>query len=244
MRAADLNQRRGVRNIRLFELGHIFEGGDDGRFPDERARAALVWSGDASPVHWGTPAREVDIFDLMGVVEGLFSGLGLGETPTRHPSAALPGLHPANSVHWTLSDGRRVAWGGALHPDLQRDLAQTLFAAEVEIGPVGERIGAIPAYTPVPRLTAISRDLALVLTAQTRFAQVLESLAAVPAPAPVEFRAVDRYTGPPLAEGESSLTLRIVLQPSEKSLTDAQIDGYRLALIERLREGLGVRIRA
>jgi phenylalanyl-tRNA synthetase beta chain len=243
LRAADLNQRRGVRNVRLFEIGHIFEGGGAGEFPDERARAALVWSGDALPVHWSTPPREVDIFDLMGVIEGLFSNLRLTESPARHPSAGLPALHPANSVHWTLSDGRRVAWGGALHPDLQKELAHPLFLAEVEIGQIGTRIGGVPSYSPVPRLTPVNRDLALVLTAEIRFREIRDSLAAVPAPVPVAFRAVDRYTGPPLAEGESSLTVRIVLQPSEKPLTDAQIDGYRLALIERLRDDLGVRIR-
>jgi phenylalanyl-tRNA synthetase beta subunit len=66
---------------------------------------------------------------------------------------------------------------------------------------------------------------------------------AIDAPAPVSFHVADRYEGPPLEPGEVSLTIRLVLQPSEKTLTDAEIDGFRLALIDGLKRGLGLRIR-
>ena len=72
---------------------------------------------------------------------------------------------------------------------------------------------------------------------------VPQALAAVPAPAPARFEAVDRYSGPPLAPGTASLTVRVTLEPDERTLTDDEIESYRRALAERVARDLGVRLR-
>ena len=63
------------------------------------------------------------------------------------------------------------------------------------------------------------------------------------APAAVLFRAVDSYQGPPLAENEISLTLRVTLQPDDEALTEDRIEAYRLELVRVLQEQLGIGIR-
>ena len=75
------------------------------------------------------------------------------------------------------------------------------------------------------------------------YEQVRETLETVEPPVPVPILAADRYQGPPLGPGETSLTVRIVLQPAERTLTDGEIDGYRRGLIESLQQRLGLRIR-
>jgi phenylalanyl-tRNA synthetase beta subunit len=55
---------------------------------------------------------------------------------------------------------------------------------------------------------------------------------------------VDRYAGPPLPEDRISLTVRVILQPLERSLTEAQIEGFRRDLIETLQARMGVALRA
>jgi phenylalanyl-tRNA synthetase beta chain len=100
----------------------------------------------------------------------------------------------------------------------------------------------LPRYRPLPRVGAVSRDLAVVLDASTTFGRVIEALGEVDPPAEVGFNAVDRYVGAPLAAGESAVTVRITLHPRDQSLTDEQIESYRQALILRLGK-LGVQIR-
>ena len=56
--------------------------------------------------------------------------------------------------------------------------------------------------------------------------------------------AVDRYEGPPLEQGQSSLTVRVSLQPLDQTLTEGQAESYRRALVSRLEERLAVRIRS
>ncbi|HKQ61862.1 MAG TPA: hypothetical protein VJS92_11245, partial [Candidatus Polarisedimenticolaceae bacterium] len=84
----------------------------------------------------------------------------------------------------------------------------------------------------------------LVLGPGASYAEVLDVLRAVPAPAPVDFEPVDRYSGPPLAQDEVSLTVRVRLQPAAESLTEERVESYRQQLIEALASRLGIGLRA
>ena len=68
-------------------------------------------------------------------------------------------------------------------------------------------------------------------------------LAAIEAPAAATLEVIDRYVGKPLAAGEAALTVRITLFPSEKTLTDEQIDGYRRELMRCISEDLKLQLR-
>ena len=63
------------------------------------------------------------------------------------------------------------------------------------------------------------------------------------APAPVSLAWIDRYTGPPLSPGEVALTLRVMLQPLDRTLTDAEAEGYRGKLLAALDSVPRVRLR-
>ncbi len=243
IRAADLNQRRGIRDVRLFEIGRVFEPRGEAEFPREPHRLGIVWSGAARPRHWDGDPNEIDLYDLMGVVERLFSELRPGLVANR-AAGAPGGFHPGCSVRWTLASGREAAWAGMLHPDRQREMAHVLWLAEVDLDALQETAPEPRRYRPVPRLTSLSRDLSLVMNAETTFERVQATMTAVQAPAPVEFSAVDRYEGPPLAPGEFALTVRLVLQPDERTLTEDEIEAYRRELVRRLDGELGIKIRA
>lgn len=243
LKSVDLNLRRGVRDVRLFEVGHVFHSRGAGEFPSEPLHAGIAWSGAGRPRDWLTDDREVDLFDVMGAVEGLLRTLRPGHDWTRI-RASRPGLHPGQSAEWHAGANGPIAWAGALHPDLQAGMPQTVFMGEIDLTALGRLDVHRPRYRSLPRLSPVTRDLAVVLTADRRFADVMACLQAVPSPAPAEIRAVDHYAGPPLADDEQSLTLRVRIQPQRETLTDVEIEDYRQRLVDALAEGLGVRIRA
>lgn len=239
LRAADLNLRRGVSEIRLFEVGRVFQArGADA--PHEPSRLALVWAGVAAPRHWSAATREVDLFDLLGVVEHAMTRLAPGVSRVRRPAGAPPGFHPGASASWVDERGTVLAWGGALHPDVQAAFEHPLLAAEVDLDPLGAEHEAPAQYRGVPRFQSVARDLSLVLGGDVDFSRLHGVLAAVEPPAPVEFEAIDRYEGRPLAAGQVALTVRFLLRPTDRTLTDEEIEGYRAALLRRLEAELGV----
>jgi phenylalanyl-tRNA synthetase beta chain len=241
--AVDLNIRRGVRNVRLFEIGRVFVPTGPGRFPDEPLHAGLAWCGAGGPRHWGAEDREVDLYDLAGAVEQLLRSLRPGATIER-TVVELPGFHPGHSVQWRVDSASPAAWAGGLHPELREELNQDLFLAEIDLEALMRVESRGTRYSSVPRLNSVTRDLALVMTRETSYAEVLQTLRSVEPPAPAEFQAIDRYEGPPLEEGQSSLTVRVTLQPSERSLTESEIEEFRLGLVAELRRQLSLTIRS
>lgn len=71
----------------------------------------------------------------------------------------------------------------------------------------------------------------------------LAALASIPSPAPSEFAWIDRYLGPPLNAGEVAMTLRVMLQPLDRTLTDGDVERYRAELVAALDSVPGVRLR-
>ncbi len=244
LRAVDGNLRRGVRDVRLFEVGRVFLSRGDGGFPREPSRVGLAWSGAAEPRHWSRKPREADLYDAAGVVESLIEGHRPGLALNRSGSG-LPGLHPGRSLAWVPAAGDVVAWCGEIHPDLRDrfDIKENVLLAEVDLDALAAVPRPTPRYHPISRFPAVTRDLSFVLAPGTTYERVLEVLRAVPAPDAVEFEIVDRYEGEPLAPGEVSLTVRLVLQPLSRTLTDEETEAFRLALVRALEREAGARLR-
>ena len=244
VRAADQNQRRGLENVRLFEIGRVFLARREGALPDEPLRLGFVWAGAADPPHWSVPTRAADPYDAAGLVEDTLA-LALGPLRLTRERAALPALHPGRSILWRLPDGRPIGWCGALHPAVatRLGLAAPPLAAEIDLDLLGtEGPGPVVARA-VPHLPAAWRDLSLVLDRGAAAGAVVDALARVPSPAPATFSWIDRYEGKGLAEGEVAMTLRVILQPLERTLLDAETEGYRQALIGALATVEGAHLR-
>jgi phenylalanyl-tRNA synthetase beta chain len=237
LRAADQNVRRGTGDVRLFEVGRVFLASD------EPLRAGFVWTGGAAPAHWSEPQRTADVYDAAGLVEDVLALSARRETHRERSS--LSALHPGQSIVWRDASGRDVAWCGALHPALAGALAvaSAPLLGEIDLTALGPDLpGPVPAR-PIPNLPAASRDLSLVLDRALPAGAVVEALARVPSPAPATFRWLDRYEGPGLGKDEVSMTLRVILQPRERTLLDAETETYRQALISALSAVEGARLR-
>jgi phenylalanyl-tRNA synthetase beta chain len=243
VRAAARNLRRGVDEVRLFEVGRVFVSRALGEFPAEPLRAAAVWAGAGDPPHWSRASRPADLYDAAGVVESLLAAARREGNFSREPDSR-PGFHPGRSVSWRTPAGT-VAWCGEIHPDLRLslDLPATLFLAEIDLSLLDSLPSAPRAVRPVPKVPAVRRDLSVVLERSTQAASLLERLRAVPAPEPVDVRIVDRYAGPPLDPGEAAVTVRVMLQPLERTLSEESIERYRQELVAAVRGAAGARMR-
>jgi len=239
LHAAELNQRRGATDVRLFEVGRVFHSQDSELLPREELRAALIWGGAGELRHWSRPARPVDLSDLIGLGESLIASHSAADC--RRVAGAFAAFHPGRSCRWMHED-RAVAWGGSLHPDLRPRFEHDLFMMELILE-------ALPAGTgirqqSIPRVPAVQRDLSLLIEQGTAYAELIRTVTAVEAPAPLRCEAIDRYQGPPLQPGQTSMTIRLHLDPQETTLTDSETDGFIQAVVSRLESDLGVRIRS
>ncbi|HSG81411.1 MAG TPA: phenylalanine--tRNA ligase subunit beta, partial [Gemmatimonadota bacterium] len=62
----EYNLARGLRDVRLFEIGTAFSDGG-GPLPAEQTRIAAVWTGSRTPGHWSEETDDWDFWDLKSM---------------------------------------------------------------------------------------------------------------------------------------------------------------------------------
>jgi len=221
------NLNRGEARARLFEVGRCFEGAEaDARVQPERI-AGLAY-GFRAPEQWGERAAPVDFFDVKGDVEVL-----AGTRPLAFEATSHPACHPGRAAR-VLLDGRPVGVVGELHPRLQQ-------AYELERPPVVFELLAQPLLEGLParfqgfsRMPVVRRDMAF-LVPENQPAGPLA--AAVREQVPAFVRAVevfDQYRGKGIEPGQKSLALRIVMQDTDRTLTDSEVEAVIASIWENL----------
>jgi phenylalanyl-tRNA synthetase beta chain len=227
------NRKRQTDRVRIFEIGCVFRRDSAGNPVagfDQPLRVGGLWAGTALPEQWGAPTRGVDFFDVKGDLEALLAGRSPGFGKLAHPA-----LHPGRAAKVSLG-GTPIGFVGELHPRwVQKyELAGPGAAAPVvfELDLESWLSLPMPAYREVSRFPAVTRDLALTVAKELPVALLLEALRAA-APAIVqEIRLFDLYQGKGLPENRKSVAFRIVMQHTEQTLGDAEVDGAVALLVE------------
>jgi phenylalanyl-tRNA synthetase beta chain len=92
----------------------------------------------------------------------------------------------------------------------------------------------MPGFTPPSRYPHVVRDMALLVDAGVPSRALLAAIEAEKPPIVREVRVFDLYQGPNLPAGRKSLAFRVVMQDTERTLTDAEADAARDALVALL----------
>jgi phenylalanyl-tRNA synthetase beta chain len=244
LEAVQTNVRRQMPDVRLFEIGRVFEAQGAGKQPIEDTRLGLVITGLRAPWTWFAGRHRADVFDVKGAVETVVEALGR-DGVTVQPAGA-PYLEEGRAATVRVGE-TAVGVLGELHPAVQEafDLPGPVFFAELSL----DRLEAIPAqalvHRPLPRFPAVERDLALVLPASVGAAQVEAALAEVQGrlPALRSFRLFDVYTGEQVGAGRKSLAYALLYQAEDRTLTDEEVNAMHAEVVQRVRRALGAEVR-
>jgi len=206
------NLNRQQERVRIFELGRVYRSQSE-----QPMKAGGLAYGDALPEQWGAAARRVDFYDLKGDLEQL-CGHALDARRSAHPA-----LHPGQCAElW--SDGQPIGWIGALHPRLVQafDLPAPPMLFEIDSQALARR--GLPRHTSQSRFPQVRRDLAFVLDAHTPAGALLSALREVAADWVRSIDVFDDYRGKGVAENQKSLAIRVVMQDTERTLTDQEVE--------------------
>jgi phenylalanyl-tRNA synthetase beta chain len=229
----NLNRRQ--TRVRLFELSRIFLPAGDGFHQPQRLGAVAF--GPAIPEQWGEATRNVDYFDVLADVEALLAPRSAQFQPCTHPA-----LHPGKCAE-ILLDGRPVGWIGELHPQLlgKYDVAGAVVAFEIELEAIGAR--SLPAYQEVSKFPPVLRDIAVIVDAGVPVATLLDALRRHKATFVEHVAVFDVYRGKGIEEGKKGLAFRVLLQDTQKTLTEAEVDAAVADLRQVLVQEYGAKLR-
>jgi phenylalanyl-tRNA synthetase beta chain len=179
----------------------------------------------------------VDFYDIKADVEALFAPRRPEFAKTGHPA-----LHPGRCAA-VLFDGEQVGVVGELHPRwVQKyELGSAPVVFELELAAL--LATPFPGYVEVSRFPAVTRDLALVVPMSQALAPLISALRAA-APAIVRDVALfDVYQGKGLGESEKSLAFRIVMQDTQRTLEDAEVEAAVAVLVAAAGLAFGASLR-
>jgi phenylalanyl-tRNA synthetase beta chain len=247
--ALKFNLARKASRVRVFEVGRVFArdanvASDDSNVAGvaQPMRIAALAAGSVDSMQWGLKERPVDFFDIKGDVEAL-----LGPARARFVADTHPAMHPGRCARVEL-DGRAIGFVGELHPRWRQayELPSAPMLFELDLGALQKH--ALPAFTPIPRLQPVWRDLALIAGESVTHDALLAAIRSAPTGGLVRSaRLFDVYKPPQasseLAAGDRSLAVRIELLDDDTNLTDERVDTAMKDLLAALTERLGVRLR-
>jgi phenylalanyl-tRNA synthetase beta chain len=229
VQALRANLNRGEERVRLFEVGRCFMA-DRTDVAAQPERVAGIAFGSRLPEQWGEKTAAVDFFDAKGDLESLAAPRALEFAAGSHPAC-----HPGRCalIRW---EGKALGMVGELHPRLQQkyELASAPAIFELLAQPLLE--GAAPRFGGLSRMPVVRRDYAFVVAEEVPAASLLAALRGRLPAFVREVEVFDQYRGKGVEPGTKSLALRIVMQDTDRTLTDSEVEGVVASIREQLNQ--------
>jgi len=245
IQAAGRNADRGFPDVGLFEVGPSFR---DPTPNGEDTTATGIRAGAAVPRHWAERTRPVDVFDAKADALGLLEALGAPMANIQVSTDAPEWYHPGRSGCLRLGPSV-LARFGEIHPSV-------LSALGVKGPVVGFEVflDALPAPkkkggTARPKLQAsafqpIFRDFAFVLDRGVEVDRVVRAVKGADKVLVKDVSVFDVYAGDKMEAGKKSVAVSVELQPTDRTLTDQELETIAAKIVAAVAKSTGGALRA
>jgi len=226
-------------DLALFELGAAFHGGEPGE-QHTLATGLLVGKTLSKDVH--SESRGVDVYDAKADAEAVLAAMG---APAK--VQVLRGVsdwwHPGRSGKICLGPKKVLGVFGEIHPKVLAEMdvkgpavGFTLWPAEI---PFPRTSGTTRSALTLRDLQAVERDFAFVLDANVEALNVVNAAAGADKALIENVRVFDEFIGGSLGEGKKSLAITVRMQPTEKTLTEKDIEAVAAKIVEKVAKATG-----
>ena len=249
MKAAQRNADRSFGDMALFEVGQIFLGdGED----DQRMAAAAIRRGTARPSgtgrHWDGAAQEINALDAKEDALALLVSLGIATGGLQVVPGGPGWMHPGRSAILQFGSKGIVGAFGEIHPKTLKllDVKGPLVGFEIILDGL-----PLPKAKPTrmkPKLKLsdfqpVTRDFAFVVDAKTAAGDMVKTAAGADRALIADVSVFDVYEGDKVEAGKKSVALAVTLQPTEKTLTEAEIDAVGGKIVAEMAKRYGASLR-
>jgi phenylalanyl-tRNA synthetase beta chain len=243
--AAVRNHARGADAVALFEVGPAYA---DDTPAGQSTIAAGIRSGTALARHWHGAARGFDAFDAKADAQAALAAAGVPVAGLQSVPEAPAWYHPGRSGVLRLGS-KTLARFGELHPGIlaKLDLKGPAVAFELLLdqAPAARaKAGRTRARLAVSDLPAVERDFAFVLDQAVTAEAIVRAVKSAEKTLIADVHVFDVYSGQGIAEGKKSVAFAVRLQPTEKTLTDPEIDAIGRNIVAAVVKATGGTLRS
>lgn len=230
------NLNRKQTRVRLFEMGCCFVRDDESDCKQVERIAGLSY-GDVVFEQWGMLARNIDFYDIKADIEVLCRGRTIHFKKFLHPA-----LHPGKSAQICIED-KSIGWSGELHPRWQKKYGLQKNTILFEINLENLISKPLSVAKEISKFPPVRRDIAIIVDNDISVYSLLVCLFAEKSAIVSDISLFDIYRGKGMDNTKKSLAFRVLLQDTEKTLTDEEADSAVTSLIKILENKFGATLR-
>ena len=237
--AAQRNIARGFPDLGLFEIGPAYQTATTQLLVAAGLRAGVTPLSDLAPT------RPYDAMDAKADALAVLTSLGVPPDAITATPDAPSFYHPGQSG--ILRQGPKIilAHFGTLHPTTAAhlDLPKGTIAFEVFLDAIPEPKRKKKAAPILPPFQPIRRDFAFLVPAGTPADSLIRAAKGADRQSVTAVTLFDRYSGKGVPEGQVSLAVAVTIQPTEKTLTEAELDAISTKIIAAVTKATGGTLR-
>jgi phenylalanyl-tRNA synthetase beta chain len=226
------NAARGFDNLALFEIGLIFE---DVKPEGQRQMVTGVRSGKALEKDIYGVGRDVDAFDAKADCFAALEAAGAPVANLRTTMDAPAWYHPGRSGVLRLGKNA-VAVFGEIHPGIskQLDVKGPVVGFEIFLGeiPAKGKKAKAKAKLQISEYQSSGRDFAFIIDASVAAEEILRSVSGVDKNLIEEVKLFDVYQGKGIEDAKKSVAISVLIQASDHTLTEAELEGISKKVVE------------
>src|SRR5829696_9060303 len=250
IKAAQRNADRGFGDIAIFEVGQCFASDEP---EGQTIKAAAVRRGTARAQgvgrHWDGGAVAVDAFDAKADAMALLTALNVPTAGVQVVPGGPDWFHPGRSATLQFGPKNKIGAFGEIHPKILRalDLKGPLVALEITLDAL-----PAPKYRPTkikPKLALaefqpVTRDFAFVVPRDVAAGDILRAAQGAERQLIAGIDVFDVYEGQGIDPDKKSVAIAVTLQPTEKTLTDAEIEAVSQKIVADVAKKTGATLRS
>ena len=228
------NYNRRNKNVRLYELANIYlpKQLPLTELPEERMQLTLGMYGEG------------DFFTMKGVVEELFSQLGLDKKATYNPDSNRNYLHPGRQADISY-DGTVVGYIGEVHPLVCKnyDLDTKVYVAVIDMKYMVEFASFDKKYEGIANFPASTRDISMVVPKEILVGQIEEVFEAKGGAYLESYELFDLYEGAQIGLGFKSVAYSLTFRANDRNLSDEDVNTAMNRILKSL-DSMNIQLRS
>jgi phenylalanyl-tRNA synthetase beta chain len=249
LKAAQRNADRGFGDVALFEVGQTFASDEP---EGQSIKAAAVRRGMARAEgvgrHWDGGGQSVDAFDAKADAMALLATLGIPAGGLQVAAGGPAWFHPGRSATLQFGPKNVVGAFGEIHPKVLKalDLKGPLVAFEIDLDALPPPKAKPTKMKPKPALSdfqPITRDFAFVVGRQVLAGDIVKAAQGAERQLIAGVDVFDVYEGTGIDPDKKSVAIAVTLQPTEKTLTDAEIEAVSAKIVGEVAKKTGAVLR-
>ncbi len=236
--AAGRNAARGLPDAALFEVGPAFAA------DSQEAVAAGLFAGHTAR-HPSAPARRYGATDAKAAAFDVLEALGLPIDSLSVTTDAPAWYHPGRSGVVRQGPKLVLATFGELHPSVLAGLGLPgpLAGFEVFLDRIPEPKRRKRTAPDLPQFQPVRRDFAFLVPQDVPADAVLRAARGAERTLIADASIFDVFQGDKLPPGQKSVGVEVVLQPRERTLTDAEIEAAAAKVVAAVTKRTGGALR-